>query len=102
MYKLEGEPELRFSMLITMDGNESLRRVIRKGAGEGEINEETGEAIPGASKEREDKRDAGEGYFVDREKVDQWAKQKVANLLPTDKIPVGFFKYLLANRFTDN
>ncbi|KAJ7857365.1 hypothetical protein B0H13DRAFT_2237717 [Mycena leptocephala] len=83
----EGEPELRFSMLITMDGNESLRRVIRKGAGEGEINEETGEAIPGASKEREDKRDAGEGYFVDREKVDQWAKQKVANLLPTDKIP---------------
>ncbi|KAJ7779945.1 hypothetical protein B0H16DRAFT_1830520 [Mycena metata] len=77
-YKLEGEPDLIFSMLWTMDGNESLRRVIRKEQASGEVDEETGEAVPGASKERKDKRDAGEGYFLDRSRVDEWAKKKVA------------------------
>ncbi|KAJ7032930.1 hypothetical protein C8F04DRAFT_1211033 [Mycena alexandri] len=85
-YKLEGEPDLIFSMLWTMDGNESLRRVIRKERTSGEV-DENGEAVPGASKEREDGRDAGEGYFLDRDRVDEWAKAKVASMLPTDDIP---------------
>jgi hypothetical protein len=36
-----------------------------------------------------DNRDAGENYWVLREKVDQWAKTKVANLLPRDEVPVS-------------
>ncbi|KAJ7778903.1 hypothetical protein B0H16DRAFT_1448452 [Mycena metata] len=49
MYKLEGEEELEFSMLVTMDGNDSLKRVLRK---EAQDFDEDGNLIPGESKER--------------------------------------------------
>ncbi|KAJ7720635.1 hypothetical protein B0H16DRAFT_1666433 [Mycena metata] len=87
-YKLEGEPDLIFSILWTMDGNESLRRVIGK-EWISEVDEEAGEEVPGASKERENERDAGKGYFLARERVDEWAKAKVASMLPTDDIPIA-------------
>ncbi|KAJ7678318.1 hypothetical protein DFH06DRAFT_1121808 [Mycena polygramma] len=85
-YELVGEDELMYRMLMTMDGGESLRRVIGR-ADEPEVDPETGDRIQGKSKERTDHREAGEGYFVDRDRVDQWAKAKVANLLPTDAVP---------------
>ncbi|KAF8143976.1 hypothetical protein K438DRAFT_1922403 [Mycena galopus ATCC 62051] len=69
MYKLEGEEDLIFSMLVTMDGNDSLKRE---------------EPVLGPSKEREDSRDGGEDYFLSREEVDKWAKGRVADVLPTD------------------
>lgn len=76
MYKLEGEEELEFSMLVTMDGNDSLKRVLRR---EAEDFDDDGNLIPGASKERFDPRvaDAGKDYFIPREKVDLWSKDKI-------------------------
>ncbi|KAJ6474311.1 hypothetical protein C8R45DRAFT_935708 [Mycena sanguinolenta] len=80
MYKLEGEDDLIFSMLTTMDGNESLKRVLRRSKTDGSEAEPT----LGPSREREDSRDGGEDYFLTREQVDRWAKDRVADLLPTD------------------
>ncbi|KAF8131776.1 hypothetical protein K438DRAFT_1788198 [Mycena galopus ATCC 62051] len=80
MYKLKGEDELIFSMLTTMDGNDSLKRVLRRSKTDG--SEE--EPVLGPSKERDDSRDGGEDYFLSREQVDEWAKGRVADILPTD------------------
>ncbi|KAF7342695.1 hypothetical protein MSAN_02027400 [Mycena sanguinolenta] len=80
MYKLEGEDELIFSMLTAMDGNDSLTRVLRRSKTDGSETEPT----LGPSIEREDSRDGGEDYFLTREQVDRWAKDRVADILPTD------------------
>ena len=80
MYKLEGEDELIFSMLTTMDGNDSLKRVLRRAKTDGSEDEPT----LGPSMEREDSRDGGEDYFLTREQVDRWAKKRVAEILPAD------------------
>ncbi|KAJ6510472.1 hypothetical protein C8R45DRAFT_1050270 [Mycena sanguinolenta] len=79
-YKLEGEDELIFSILTTMDGNDSLKRVLRWSKTDGSEDEPT----LGPSREREDSRDGGEDYFLSREQVDKWAKDWVADILPSD------------------
>ncbi|KAJ7835428.1 hypothetical protein B0H13DRAFT_2240085 [Mycena leptocephala] len=60
-YKLEGEMKLIFEMLVTMDGNNSLKR--KRGGSE-----------------RPDPRtaDAGGTYFLSREKVDWFTKEMLA------------------------
>ncbi|KAJ7836778.1 hypothetical protein B0H14DRAFT_3460500 [Mycena olivaceomarginata] len=60
MYTLEGKDKLIFNMLTTMDGNDSLKRVFK----------------------RVDNRDAGDGYYICREKVDRWAKSRLGEMLP--------------------
>ncbi|KAJ7042225.1 hypothetical protein C8F04DRAFT_1252201 [Mycena alexandri] len=76
MYKLEGEEELESSMLVTMDGNDSLKRVLRR---EPKDFDNDGNLVPGQSKERFDPRAAnvGKDYFIPREKVDLWSKDKL-------------------------
>ncbi|KAF8152715.1 hypothetical protein K438DRAFT_1778454 [Mycena galopus ATCC 62051] len=90
--RLEGEEDLIFSMLVTMDGNDSLKRVLRRTKTDG--SEE--EPVLGPSKEREDSRDGGEDYFLSREEVDKWAKGRVADVLPTD---TGIFLGLCRHGF---
>ncbi|KAJ7841691.1 hypothetical protein B0H14DRAFT_3086723 [Mycena olivaceomarginata] len=68
MYKLEGEDELIFSMLFNMDGNDSLKRVLKRLKTDGSEEEPTA----GPSIERDDSRDGGEDYFLRRERVDRW------------------------------
>ncbi|KAJ7813916.1 hypothetical protein B0H13DRAFT_2382094 [Mycena leptocephala] len=84
MYKLEGEDELIFDMLTTMDGNDSLKRVLRRRPSDGEGD---GEPTLGRSKERVDNRDAGDGYYLSRERVDAWAKTRLADILPMEAHP---------------
>ncbi|KAJ7206125.1 hypothetical protein GGX14DRAFT_535569 [Mycena pura] len=89
-YELVGEPELTFRMLMTMDGNESLWRVLRRERGsEGEVDENTGDPVLAKSSERADDRVADEGYFISQDKVDEWSKERLADILPTDKISGG-------------
>ncbi|KAJ7612230.1 hypothetical protein FB45DRAFT_1118077 [Roridomyces roridus] len=57
-YKLDGEDDLIFS--------------IDNGDG------------PGNANDRPDTRDAGDGYYLPRDKVDEWAKRRLANILPSD------------------
>jgi hypothetical protein len=81
MYKLEGEDKLIFEMLTTMDGNDSLKRVLRRSPSDGDCD---GEPTLGKSKERVDNRDAGDGYFLSRDRVDAWAKTRLAEVLPME------------------
>ncbi|KAJ7071763.1 hypothetical protein B0H15DRAFT_793326 [Mycena belliarum] len=83
MYKLEGEDELIFNMLTTMDGNNSLKRVLRREK-RTMADDEADEPTLANSSERVDGRDAGDGYFISREKVETWAKTRLAQLLPME------------------
>ncbi|KAJ7881806.1 hypothetical protein B0H14DRAFT_2565708 [Mycena olivaceomarginata] len=81
MYKLEGEDKLIFDMLTTMDGNDSLKRVLRRGR-TSMTEDEAGEPVLGKSKERVDNRDASDGYMYPRERVERWTKTRLAEVLP--------------------
>ncbi|KAJ7348547.1 hypothetical protein DFH08DRAFT_914340 [Mycena albidolilacea] len=74
-YKLKVEDKLIFAMLLLMDGNDSLKRILRKDKG---FNED-GVAHRGDS-ERADPRaaDAGGDYLMFRERVDWWTKEQLA------------------------
>lgn len=83
-YKLEGEDKLIFEMLGTCDGNNSLKRVLRKDCNSFDNN---GNQTRGQS-ERPDPRtaEAGGDYFLTREKVDKWTKEVLAKQV---KVPVS-------------
>ncbi|KAJ7778568.1 hypothetical protein B0H14DRAFT_3095839 [Mycena olivaceomarginata] len=70
IYKLQGEAKLIYEILVTMDGNNSLKRVLRRCK----------------SKEYTDTRDAGDNYYRDREKVNEWSKQRIAEMMPKEAI----------------
>ncbi|KAJ7810225.1 hypothetical protein B0H14DRAFT_3090839 [Mycena olivaceomarginata] len=72
MYKLEGEDELIFSMLFNMDGNDSLKQVLKRLKTDGSEEELTA----GPSIERDDSRDGGEDYFLRWERVDRWVRSR--------------------------
>ncbi|KAF8217596.1 hypothetical protein K438DRAFT_1900906 [Mycena galopus ATCC 62051] len=80
MYKLEGEEKLIFDILVTMDGNNSLKQVLHqeKVQSDGDTGTDT-MFVVGKSKGHADSKDAGDGYYLDREKreepnpcADQW------------------------------
>lgn len=70
MYKLKNEPTLIFDMLWAMDGNDSLKRRIRR-APKGEGGE------PGPSIERIDTRNIDGEIYLSRKDVNQWARELV-------------------------
>ncbi|KAF7319716.1 hypothetical protein MKEN_00753400 [Mycena kentingensis (nom. inval.)] len=78
-YKLKHEPSLKFSMFVAMDGNDSLKRVLRKEAVDVDH-------TVWAATERDDDRDASDGYYASRDKVDGFGKEKAGTLLPTDNV----------------
>jgi hypothetical protein len=81
-HKLEDEPKLKFAMLVTMDGNDSLKRILRRGAAP--VNGEDGdEPMVGKSNERMDGRVVDNDYYIPREKVDLWAKEVLAKIVAT-------------------
>ncbi|KAL0573003.1 hypothetical protein V5O48_008970 [Marasmius crinis-equi] len=67
-YPVEGQLELLFRMLLCMDGNDSLKRVERRGT---ETNEDGRKRLL-PSKERPDLRIGGDDYFISHEDVDEW------------------------------
>ncbi|KAJ7859473.1 hypothetical protein B0H14DRAFT_3084935 [Mycena olivaceomarginata] len=58
MYKLEGEDELIFSMLFNMNGNDSLKRVLKRLKTDGSEEEPTA------------------GPSIERERVDRWVRSR--------------------------
>ena len=87
-YKLEGEPKLIFSMLYTFDGNDSLKRILRRATPVPGDMESGGTAEPavGLTSERIDSRQGGGDYFLSREKVDRWAKTVLEELLAEEEV----------------
>ncbi|KAJ7892561.1 hypothetical protein B0H14DRAFT_3081486 [Mycena olivaceomarginata] len=77
-YKLEGEMKMIFEMLVALDGNDSLKRILVKD----KTVDENG-AAHGQGKEHDDPRtaDAGRNYLMTREDVDKWSKEVLATLV---------------------
>ncbi|KAJ7820326.1 hypothetical protein B0H14DRAFT_3089255 [Mycena olivaceomarginata] len=89
MYKLKGEAKLIYDILVAMDGNNSLKRILRRCKVHSDGDTGTGaEFVLGKSKEYTDNRDAGENYYRDREKVNEWSKQCIAEMMPKEAIEV--------------
>jgi len=70
-YKLEGESPLKFNMLFTMDGNSSLKRIMRRGPPG-----EDGEDQPGPVIERPEQCLVTSDYYLPREEVDKWSEPR--------------------------
>lgn len=82
-YELEGEPKLEFRMLYTVDGNDSLKRIIRREDTPLSADEEMpAHPILGASSESKDTREIGTGLYLTNEQVDQWSKETLAVISP--------------------
>ncbi|KAJ7805132.1 hypothetical protein B0H14DRAFT_3091661 [Mycena olivaceomarginata] len=82
-----GKAHLRY--LVAMDGNNSLKRVLRRCKVHSDGDTGTGaEFVLGKSKEYTDNWDAGENYYRDREKVNEWSKQRIAEMMPKEAIEV--------------
>ena len=75
MYKLRDEPDLLFSMLWAMDGNNSLSRLLRRSA-----TSQDDEATLGPSCERNDTRNLSGDMYISRDDVDKWAREVVAQV----------------------
>ena len=82
-YKLHDEGDLILEMLATMDGNNSLKRVLRRDIViPADVPDSSDGPTVGASKERPDSRKVGGDYYLSREQVDEWAKESLAKLAP--------------------
>ncbi|KAJ7348100.1 hypothetical protein DFH08DRAFT_1001633 [Mycena albidolilacea] len=77
-YKLEGEMKMIFEMLVALDGNDSLKRILVKD----KTVDENG-AAHGRGKERDDPCTAYAGcnYLMTREDVDKWSREVLATLV---------------------
>ena len=73
-------------MLVTMDGNDSLKRILRRDPpatpAEGEPKPDAPQV--GESRERPDSRKVGGDYLISWENVDRWVKTVLLDLLPED------------------
>jgi hypothetical protein len=66
-YVLEGEEKLKFSMLYTIDGNDSLKRIQRREAAPVPLDDDAStlhEPVLGDSSELKDTREAGKGVYL--------------------------------------
>jgi hypothetical protein len=83
-YTLIDEEKLKFSMLYTVDGNDSLKRFLRRDAVP-PTSGDTDEPVLGDSSESTDTRRAGQGFYLTREQVDEWSKEVLAEMnVPDD------------------
>ncbi|KAJ3553548.1 hypothetical protein NP233_g12617 [Leucocoprinus birnbaumii] len=81
-YKLEGEVPLTYELLFTMDGNDSLKCVIRKDTFEDHSSDDHQSQGPTSIvKEVVDTRRVSGDYYLKRETVDRWAKDQVMEAL---------------------
>jgi hypothetical protein len=92
-YILEDEEKLKFSMLYTTDGGNSLKRILRREAAPEPTTQEQAAQVPvtaeetvqpvlGASCEVQDSRTVGRGVYLTREQVDEWANEVLMEEAP--------------------
>lgn len=80
-------------MLFTMDGNDSLKRILRRGSPDEVTEEQIGPVI-----ERYDPRTLKTDYYIPRDDVDKWAKDVEQEMMPTQTTKVcALEKYLHAH-----
>ena len=87
-YKLKDEKPLIFSLLFTMDGNDSLKRIRRCTLDD--------EGVPGASCEHIDTRAIGGDFYLAQAEVDRWADEQIQEMMSADgaKVRVILFNFI--------
>lgn len=84
-YKLKDELPMRFSMLIAMDGNDSLKRIMSTKTLISDDDE--GDTLQSRiCRERKDSRDIGDEYFIAREEVDKWDINQSTNTVFDEEV----------------
>lgn len=78
-HRLKEDPALEVRMLAEVDGNDTMKRVERKEDVFRE-QEEAGAELPTRSKERIDRRIAGDQYLLSRAETDYWDEDNWANI----------------------
>lgn len=78
-HKLEDEPELEFSMLFCMDGNNSVKRIPCQAPGVQKPEDD--DITVGVNNERPDSRKVEGDYYLSRKIVDRWSKESIDKLL---------------------
>ncbi|KAJ7873087.1 hypothetical protein B0H14DRAFT_3438528 [Mycena olivaceomarginata] len=78
LYKLEGEPHLKYPLMATFYGNNSLSPFWAR---EREESLADGTTAPGASKELHDNRVAPGDYYLPREDVNKFEKEGVSDVM---------------------
>jgi len=92
-YILEDEEKLKFSMLYTTDGGNSLKRILRREVAPEPTTQEQAAEVPataeelvqpvlGASCEVKDSQTVGRGVYLTREQVDEWANEVLMEQVP--------------------
>ncbi len=83
-YRLEGDAtDLKFSMLYTIDGNDSLKRILRREPAPEEPPNAT-EPVLGASSESVDTRDVAYASYLMQQEVDRWSKDVLGTDIDTE------------------
>jgi hypothetical protein len=76
MYKLKEEPALVFDILWAQDGNDSLKRIMRRSPAADED-----PSIPRPSCERTDTRKVLDDMYISREEVNKWAQEVTSQVM---------------------
>ncbi|EIW79818.1 hypothetical protein CONPUDRAFT_74154 [Coniophora puteana RWD-64-598 SS2] len=79
MYTLKDEPELKCSMLYTMDGNDSLKRVFKRSNTLDGDNLSGSSELPTLLKVRNDR-------YIDRDVVDRWANAQLDQVITAEDL----------------
>ncbi|KAG6825030.1 hypothetical protein H0H92_005057 [Tricholoma furcatifolium] len=83
-YKLEGEKDLVFKMLVTMDGNDSLKRLRSANKQLPPEDDSSGPLLLPESRAWQDSRTVHGDRYLTREEVDRWAKATLEGLMPAE------------------
>ncbi|KAJ7749080.1 hypothetical protein DFH07DRAFT_961924 [Mycena maculata] len=78
LYKVEGEPHLKFAFIGTIDGNNSLSRFFLH---EREESLADGTSAPGALRELHNNRVIPRDYYLPRDEVNKWSKEGVPDVM---------------------
>ena len=92
-YKLTEEPKLLFSILVTMDGNDSLKRIQRRKAPP--VDPGDGAPVIGQPNERKDERTVAPGYYITREQVDLWSRELVLEWIKEHENDADIVRFFL-------
>ncbi|KAG6807196.1 hypothetical protein H0H92_008450 [Tricholoma furcatifolium] len=100
-YKLEGEKDLIFKILVTMDGNNSLKQLRTASKQLPPDDDSSGPPQLSESRARQDSRTIAGDRYLTREEVDKWAKAAVEELLPAESSPEDAEDNPCAGRWTN-
>jgi hypothetical protein len=87
-HKLQDEPELDFSLLFCMDGNNSVKRIPRRAPGVQKPEDD--DITVGVSTEHPDLRKVEGDYYLSQKIVDRWGKESIDKLLLEPGFEVHF------------